>query len=211
MGQRRPQRRGGPAGAAGTGTFRIGDNPEYLNLFLVAWNKAFRREFFLEQAFRYAPGLYEDAPVTYRAMVTAERIGCLDRVGVEYRQRRQGAITKTPGRKHFDIFPQYEGLFAFLDARPELAWARPLLFERALDHILFVLARDERVRPADRREFYREAAPSTGATCRAASPPPDGRRGAEVPAARRGAVRVVRGVHAAAGHGRRQLARRRRG
>ncbi|WP_327355664.1 bifunctional glycosyltransferase/CDP-glycerol:glycerophosphate glycerophosphotransferase [Streptomyces sp. NBC_01304] len=142
---------------AGTDSFRIEDAPEYLNLFLVAWNKAFRREFFLEQGLQYAPGLYEDAPVTYEAMVTAERIGCLNRVGVEYRQRRQGAITKTPGRKHFDIFRQYEGLFAFIEARPELAWAQPLLFERALDHILFALVRPERVMPADRKEFFARA------------------------------------------------------
>ncbi|WP_327355686.1 bifunctional glycosyltransferase/CDP-glycerol:glycerophosphate glycerophosphotransferase [Streptomyces sp. NBC_01304] len=142
----------------GTGTFRIEDDPAYIHLFLVAWNKAFRRDFFLKQGFRFAPGLYEDAPVSYLAMITAERIGCLDRVGVEYRQRRQGAITRTPGRKHFDIFTQYEGLFAFLDGRPEFEWARPLLFERALDHMLFVLACDERVAPADRKEFHRETA-----------------------------------------------------
>jgi CDP-glycerol glycerophosphotransferase len=139
---------------AGTDVFRLEDRPEYVALFLVAWNKAFRREFFLEQGFQYAPGLYEDAPVTHMAMVTAERIGCLNRVGVEYRQRRQGAITKTPGRKHFDIFEQYEGLFAFLAERPELAWARPLLFERAVFHMLFALKRPERVRAGDRKEFF---------------------------------------------------------
>ncbi|MFC7261177.1 bifunctional glycosyltransferase/CDP-glycerol:glycerophosphate glycerophosphotransferase [Streptomyces lutosisoli] len=140
---------------AGTSTFSIRDHPEYLRLFLVAWNKAYRRDFFLGHGFQYQPGLYEDAPVTYQTMVTAERIACLDRVGVEYRQRRQGAITRTPGRRHFEIFEQYEGLFAFLAERPGLDWARPLLFERALDHMLFTLARPERVLRGDRREFYR--------------------------------------------------------
>ncbi|WP_329217844.1 bifunctional glycosyltransferase family 2 protein/CDP-glycerol:glycerophosphate glycerophosphotransferase [Streptomyces sp. NBC_01485] len=140
---------------AGTDTFDLRTNPEYLGLFLVAWNKAYRRDFFLGHGFRYRPGLYEDAPVTYQTMVTAERIACLDRVGVEYRQRRQGAITRTPGRKHFDIFDQYEGLFAFLAERPGLDWARPLLFERALDHMLFTVARPERVLRGDRREFHR--------------------------------------------------------
>ncbi|CAM5444831.1 bifunctional glycosyltransferase/CDP-glycerol:glycerophosphate glycerophosphotransferase [Streptomyces aurantiogriseus] len=140
---------------AGTRTFTIREHPEYLRLFLVAWNKAYRRDFFLRHGFQYRPGLYEDAPVTYQAMVTAERIACLDRVGVEYRQRRQGAITRTPGRRHFDIFEQYEGLFAFLAGRPGLDWARPLLFERALDHMLFTLARPERVLRGDRKAFYR--------------------------------------------------------
>ncbi|MER5579961.1 glycosyltransferase family 2 protein, partial [Streptomyces massasporeus] len=142
--------------AAGLETFGIRESPQYLNLFLVAWNKAYRRSFFQEHGLQYAPGLYEDAPVTYRSMVLADRIACLDRIGVEYRQRRQGAITKTPGRRHFDIFPQYEGLFTFLEQRPDLDWARPLLLERALDHMLFVLAREDRVRPADRGDFYRE-------------------------------------------------------
>ncbi len=41
-----------------------------------------------------------------------------------------GAITRTPGRRHFDIFAQYAGLFAFLDEHPELNGSRPLLFER---------------------------------------------------------------------------------
>jgi CDP-glycerol glycerophosphotransferase (TagB/SpsB family) len=140
---------------AGADTFDIRRSPEYLRLFLVAWNKAYRRDFFLGHGFRYRPGLYEDAPVTYQTMVTAERIACLDRVGVEYRQRRQGAITRTPGRRHFDIFEQYEGLFAFLAERPALDWARPLLFERALDHMLFTVARPERVLRGDRKEFYR--------------------------------------------------------
>ncbi|MEU3616128.1 bifunctional glycosyltransferase family 2 protein/CDP-glycerol:glycerophosphate glycerophosphotransferase [Streptomyces sp. NPDC006872] len=141
---------------AGADTFALRERPEYLHLFLVAWNKAYRRDFFLDHGFQYRPGLYEDAPVTYQTMVTAERIACLDRVGVEYRQRRQGAITRTPGRKHFDIFEQYEGLFAFLAERPGLDWARPLLFERALDHMLFAVARPERVLRGDRRAFYRQ-------------------------------------------------------
>lgn len=156
--------KGGPSQSAelferaGTDVFRLQDRPEYIHLFLVAWNKAFRRAFFQEQGFQYAPGLYEDAPVTQMAMVTAERIGCLNRVGIEYRQRRHGAITKTPGRKHFDIFEQYEGLFAFLDARPELAWSKPMLFERAVHHMLFSLKRSERVRPADRKDFFARTA-----------------------------------------------------
>ncbi len=166
--------------AAGTDTFSIRESPEYLHLFLVAWNKAYKRSFFLKHELRYAPGLYEDAPVTYRSMVLADRIACLERIGVEYRQRRQGAITKTPGRKHFDIFPQYEGLFAFLEGRPDLAWARPLLFERALDHMLFVLAREDRVTPKDRPDFYREIRSFHARHRPAGFTPPEGRRGREM-------------------------------
>ncbi|WP_405505765.1 CDP-glycerol glycerophosphotransferase family protein [Streptomyces purpurascens] len=191
--------------AAGTETFGIRESPQYLNLFLVAWNKAYRRAFLQENGLEYAAGLYEDAPVTYRSMVLADRIACLGRIGVEYRQRRQGSITKTPGRRHFEIFPQYEGLFAFLEQRPDLDWARPPLLERALDHMLFVLAREDRVRPADRGDFYREIRsfhrrhlPEGG------FPEPDGWRGVEmrllasVPYASYAAVRGLRDLRASA-------------
>ncbi|QES41907.1 glycosyl transferase [Streptomyces venezuelae] len=141
--------------SAGTGTFDILGSPQYLHLFLVAWNKAYRRDFFTGHGFTYRKGLYEDAPVTYQALVSARRIGCLDRVCVEYRQRRQGAITRTPGRRHFDIFPQYEALFAYLDAHPEHDAARPLLFERTINHFLTTLPNTERVPAEDRGDFYR--------------------------------------------------------
>ena len=166
--------------AAGQDAFDLRESPQYLHLFLVAWNKAYRRSFFQEHGLRYAPGLYEDAPVTYRSMVLADRIVCLNRVGVEYRQRRQGAITRTPGRRHFDIFPQYEGLFAFLEERPELAWARPPLFERALDHMLFVLAREDRVTAADRPDFYREIRSFHHRHLPEGFTPPEGARGTEM-------------------------------
>ncbi|MEV0322611.1 bifunctional glycosyltransferase family 2 protein/CDP-glycerol:glycerophosphate glycerophosphotransferase [Streptomyces sp. NPDC050658] len=140
---------------AGVDTFDILTSPQYLHLFLVAWNKAYRRDFFVGHGFAYKPGLYEDAPITYQVLVSARRIGCLDRVCVEYRQRRQGAITRTPGRKHFDIFAQYASLFTFLDEHPELDASRPLLFERMINHFLTTLSSPERVLPGDRRDFYR--------------------------------------------------------
>ncbi|MEU8893780.1 bifunctional glycosyltransferase family 2 protein/CDP-glycerol:glycerophosphate glycerophosphotransferase [Streptomyces sp. NPDC048442] len=142
--------------SAGTDTFDIVSSPQYLQLFLVAWNKAYRRDFFTGHGFTYQPGLYEDAPVTYQALMCARRIACLDRVCVEYLQRRRGAITRTPGRRHFDIFTQYAGLFAFLDEHPELDGTRPLLFERMINHFLATMPLGERVLPEDRAAFHRE-------------------------------------------------------
>ncbi|MBO8184722.1 bifunctional glycosyltransferase/CDP-glycerol:glycerophosphate glycerophosphotransferase [Streptomyces spirodelae] len=149
---------GGQLAAVGTQTFTVAENPELLTLFHVAWNKAYRREFYLREGLRFEPGLYEDAPLSNEALVCAESIGCLPRVCVDYRQRHQGAITRSPGRRHFDIFPQYASLFAFLERRPELAAHRPLLFERAVTHLIFCIRRRDRVRPADRRAFFRQAA-----------------------------------------------------
>ncbi|MDI3404412.1 bifunctional glycosyltransferase/CDP-glycerol:glycerophosphate glycerophosphotransferase [Streptomyces cavernicola] len=143
--------------SAGTDTFNVFERPEFLHLFLIACNKAFRREFFLRHAFAFSPGLYEDAPVTYQVMVRAERIACLPRVCFEYRSRA-GAITHTPGREHFDIFDQYGRLFDVLDRSPELEPMRPALFERTINHFLVTLPVCGRVRAEDRPDFYRRIA-----------------------------------------------------
>jgi CDP-glycerol glycerophosphotransferase len=154
----RPSQFGEQLAAAGTRTASVTEDPDLLNLFAVAWNKAFRRDFYLENGLTFLPGLYEDAPFAYEAMITAERIACLGRACVDYRQRYQGAITRSPGRKHFDIFPQYASLFAFLDERPHLDPLRPQLFERMINHFVFCLGRPDRVRPSDRPEYFRKAA-----------------------------------------------------
>ncbi|NGO69087.1 bifunctional glycosyltransferase/CDP-glycerol:glycerophosphate glycerophosphotransferase [Streptomyces boncukensis] len=157
-GERRPSVFGEQLAAPGTRTYTVAERPELLTLFHVAWNKAYRRSFYQREGFAFAPGLYEDAPLTNQAMVCARSIGCLPRVCVSYRQRYQGAITGSPGRRHFGIFRQYASLFAFLDARADLEAHRPLLFERMVSHYLFCLRRGERVRPADRRAYFRLAA-----------------------------------------------------
>ncbi|GAA2636250.1 bifunctional glycosyltransferase/CDP-glycerol:glycerophosphate glycerophosphotransferase [Streptomyces axinellae] len=142
----------------GTRTFTVAERPELLTLFHVAWNKAYRRAFYRREGLGFEPGLYEDAPLSHEAMVCARSIGCLPRVCVDYRQRYQGAITRSPGREHFDIFPQYASLFAFVARRPELAAHRAVLFERMVSHLVFCLRRRDRVRPADRRAYFRQAA-----------------------------------------------------
>ncbi|AXK36356.1 CDP-glycerol:glycerophosphate glycerophosphotransferase [Streptomyces armeniacus] len=144
--------------STGTRAESVFENPELLRLFAVAWNKAYRREFYQEHELSFEPGLYEDAPLAYEAMISAETIGCLSRPCVIYRQRPQGAITRSPGKKHFDIFPQYESLFAFIDKRPHLDSLRPLLFERMISHYGFCIQRPDRVHPHDRRKYFRIAA-----------------------------------------------------
>ncbi|MGP4001854.1 bifunctional glycosyltransferase/CDP-glycerol:glycerophosphate glycerophosphotransferase, partial [Streptomyces sp. 8N706] len=143
---------------AGEEVFRPADRTEFFRMFAVVWNRAFRRDFFTGNGFRYTDGLYEDALMVYTTMLTAERVACLPHVCVEYRQRRQGNSMQTPGRKHFTIFEQYQRLFDFLDSRPDLDRLRPMMFERMVSHFLFTFARTSRVVPADRPEFFRRAA-----------------------------------------------------
>ena len=141
----------------GPAPFRLEDRPGLLNLLMVAWNKAYRREFVERGGFAFPPGYYEDTPWTFPVLMTAESITTLDRVCVHYRQRRQGNILGTTSRKHFDLFEQYDRVFAFLDARPELARWRPMLFRRMVDHLTKVFARRDRLPRGSRAEFLRRA------------------------------------------------------
>ncbi|MBA0052928.1 CDP-glycerol:glycerophosphate glycerophosphotransferase [Streptomyces sp. AJS327] len=143
--------------AAGDDVFTALERPAYLGLFAVVWNRVYRREFYAGHGFTFTDGLYEDALMVYRTMLTAETIACLEHVCVEYRQRRQGNSMRTPGRKHFVIFEQYARLFDFLNERPQLEPVRGLLFERMVSHFLFTLVREDRIPPADRSEFFARA------------------------------------------------------
>ncbi|MET8227941.1 bifunctional glycosyltransferase family 2 protein/CDP-glycerol:glycerophosphate glycerophosphotransferase [Streptomyces sp. NPDC005301] len=141
----------------GPAPFRLEDRPGLLTMLMVVWNKAYRRDFVERAGLTFPPGLYEDTPWTYPALMSAETIATLDRVCVHYRQRRRGSILGTPGRGHFDVFDQYDRVFAYLDAHPELAHWRPLLFRRMVDHIATVFTRRGRLPRGSRAEFLRRA------------------------------------------------------
>ncbi|MDF3147938.1 glycosyltransferase family 2 protein, partial [Streptomyces sp. T21Q-yed] len=141
----------------GPAPFRLADRPGLLRLLMVAWNKAYRREFVEQEGFAFPSGYYEDTPWTYPVLMTAESIATLDRVCVHYRQRRRGGILGTVSPRHFDIFEQYDRVFAYVDQHPELACWRPLLFRRMVDHLVVVFARRDRLPRRSRAQFLRTA------------------------------------------------------
>ncbi len=141
----------------GPAPFRLADRPGLLNLLMVAWNKAYRREFVRRAGLAFPPGYYEDTPWTYPALMTAESIATLDRVCVHYRQRRAGCILRTTSDRHFDVFDQYDRVFAFLDGRPDLERWRPVLFRRMVDHLVTVYTRRDRLPRGARAAFLRRA------------------------------------------------------
>ncbi|MEU3983678.1 bifunctional glycosyltransferase family 2 protein/CDP-glycerol:glycerophosphate glycerophosphotransferase [Streptomyces sp. NPDC026672] len=145
-----------PLTEAGPAPFRLADRPELLRVLMVAWNKTYRREFLERERFTFPPGYYEDTPWTYPVLLTAETIATLDRVCVHYRQRR-GSILDTTGRGHFDVFEQYDRVFAYVDARPHLAEWRPVLYTRMVDHFCTVFTRPGRLPRDSRAEFLRRA------------------------------------------------------
>ncbi|MFG2519000.1 CDP-glycerol glycerophosphotransferase family protein [Streptomyces sp. NPDC048527] len=142
----------------GPAPFTLADRPEILQLLMVVWNKAYRRAFVEEQGFAFPPGYYEDTPWTYPVLMSARTIVTLDRVCVHYRQRRRGNILGTTSPEHFDVFDQYDRVFAFLDAHLELAavW-RPLLFRRMVEHFATVFTHPDRLPRGTRPDFLRKA------------------------------------------------------
>ncbi|MFJ8030200.1 CDP-glycerol glycerophosphotransferase family protein [Streptomyces sp. NPDC096032] len=141
----------------GPAPFRLADRPGLLRVLMVAWNKAYRREFVEAQGFAFPPGYYEDTPWTFPVLMTAESIATLDRVCVHYRQRRQGNILGTTSRRHFDLFEQYDRVFAFVDEHPELAAWRPELFRRMIDHYAVVFTKRGRLPRGSHGDFLRLA------------------------------------------------------
>ncbi|MFJ6565817.1 CDP-glycerol:glycerophosphate glycerophosphotransferase [Streptomyces sp. NPDC091292] len=121
----------------------------------AAWNRTVRRAFWTAHALRFADHApYEDIVPVHRAVLLAgERVAVLDRVCVRWRQRRGGSVSTTPGRAHFALFERYETLLTGVGAGD-----RARLFPYLADRLLAVLGDTGRVRPADRRDFFREAA-----------------------------------------------------
>ncbi|MFF4588920.1 CDP-glycerol glycerophosphotransferase family protein [Streptomyces sp. NPDC001388] len=161
---------------AGDGTFTAAERPEILDLLMVVWNKVYRRAFVEANGFAFPPGYYEDTPWTFPVMLSAERIATLDRICLNYRQRRQGNILSTTSRKHFDIHDQYERVFAFVDSRPALADWRPFLHRKMGEHCLDILAKPDRLPPSDKGEFFRRTAEMFRAHKPAGEPVPAGLR-----------------------------------
>ncbi|WP_067821296.1 bifunctional glycosyltransferase/CDP-glycerol:glycerophosphate glycerophosphotransferase [Actinomadura kijaniata] len=137
--------------------FTAADRQSVLRLMMTAWNRAIRRDFLLGLGLRFSHGYYEDVNVTYPVLMAAEKISLLDQVCYIYRQRRQGAITRTASTKHFDAFAQYDRIFAFMDSMgPEADRFRPMMFDRTIWHLLVILERGDRVPPAERARFFAE-------------------------------------------------------
>jgi CDP-glycerol glycerophosphotransferase (TagB/SpsB family) len=175
----------------------LADRPELLTLPAAVWDKVCRRDFLLATGLRFAPGCYAEVSWSYPALLTAQSLTVLDRVCVERRVHRLGAASCTPGHHHFDVFAQYEQLFALLDRRaarerPEDGWARwRAALYRGMTQRLSTVYRTPGLLPADcRAEFFRRAS----ALCRRCG---DGAPGTAAPMALR-EVREVREVREAA-------------
>lgn len=139
----------------GAEVFGVRDQPKILRLLHTAWNKVVRREFLVDLGLRFGPGWYEDVSFTFPLLMKASRVTVLERVCVNYRQRRTGAITRTKGERHFEVFPHWHRVFELMDGwGAEVDDLRPLMFERMIWHYLSVLGHHTRVPKQLRRKFF---------------------------------------------------------
>jgi CDP-glycerol glycerophosphotransferase len=137
----------------------LADHPALIHLTMTAWSKVFRRDFLagLGVSFGSAgPAPHEDVPVSTLALLTAGRIGVLDRVCYRYRRSRRGSYLAAVSDATFNIFGSYEQVFNYLAERTELrAPVTPAVyaavFERAIWHYTTLIPLVPRRR---RREFF---------------------------------------------------------
>jgi CDP-glycerol glycerophosphotransferase len=141
--------------AAAPETFTMESWPRINEVLHVAWNRVVRRDLLIRLGFEFEQGWYEDVSFTFPVMAAAQRITGLPRTLVHYRQRRTGAITKTAGDRHFEIFDHWGHAMALVDQyAPNAEALRPLIFARMIWHYLTVLRNPVRVSRKSRRRFF---------------------------------------------------------
>ncbi len=152
-----------PSGAAqylrGPETGTLADHPALIHMTMTAWSKVFRRDFLAGLGITFGssgPAPHEDVPVTTMALLTAGRIGVLDRVCYRYRRARCGSYLAGVSAANFNIFASYQRIFDYLSERNEArAPVTPpvyaAVFERAIWHYTTLLPLVPRRR---RREFF---------------------------------------------------------
>jgi len=140
-----------------TGT--LADHPALIHLTMTAWSKVFRRDFLAGLGISFGssgPAPHEDVPVTTMALLTAQRIGVLDRVCYRYRRARRGSFLAAASAANFNIFRSYQQIFDYFSERtkaraPVTPPVYAAVFERAIWHYTTLLPLVPRRR---RREFF---------------------------------------------------------
>jgi glycosyltransferase involved in cell wall biosynthesis len=137
----------------------LDDRPELFSLQHTAWNKIVRREFLERIGLRFFSGWYEDYPFSHPVLMAADRIAVLPRVCYLYRQRDDGAITRTVSARHSEAFEQYDRLFALVDTwGAEHRRFKPQLFGMMINHLLVIAGNRSRVPGDERRAFFHRIA-----------------------------------------------------
>jgi CDP-glycerol glycerophosphotransferase len=125
----------------------LAESPGLINLTMTVWSKVFRRGF---PGVRFGPGIHEDVPVSAIALLTASRIGVLNRVCYRYRRDRRDSFMAVTSERHVAIFSSYRQIFSEQAVVPPV---RAAVFERAIWHYTTVFPLVPR---SMRHEFFRQ-------------------------------------------------------
>jgi len=143
------------------GTFMPQEHRRLFNLLPIACNKAYRREFLLNLGVQFPAGLYEDVSFTYTVLLNARRAVSLNRVVLIYRQRRSGGnILGTPSPRHFDIFEQYDRVFAEASRVQVSDAIRKHLYDIMINHYVTIIRHRGRIAKSERKRFFASASVS---------------------------------------------------
>ena len=156
----------------------LSEVPDLLKIINIATNKAYRRVFLEENDLWFPSGYYEDVPFTYPAFCLAESISLLDRVCYAYRQRRTGSILLSTDSRHFELLKQFETALERFQTEVKLRPWLPVVWERAANHIVAVLAKGEQRLPRElRKQFFMDASDLLNRHAPSVVPYPPGNHG----------------------------------
>ena len=151
------ERRPGPhlellASIAETGPVTLDQRPELVQVVPNLWSKLFRREFLRTLGVRFGPGVPGELAVTWPALLSADRIAATQVESYIRRTPPNAIRDEHVEGSPFDVFAQYEQVFAFIDSRPGLPRARAQLVAPAmLRHEISLM---KRVPEPERRAFF---------------------------------------------------------
>jgi CDP-glycerol glycerophosphotransferase len=154
---------GGAKYLTGPALTTLADHPGLIHLTMTAWSKVFRRDFLAGLGISFGssgPAPHEDVPVTTVALLSAGKIGVLNRVCYRYRRARRGSFLAAASDGNFNIFRSYQQIFNLFPERslvspPATPDVRAAIFERAIWHYTTLLPLVPRRR---RREFFHQMA-----------------------------------------------------
>jgi glycosyltransferase involved in cell wall biosynthesis len=138
------------------GSTTVARRPGLLRAHLTAGNTVVRRSLLVETGLSFPPGRYADLPYGYPLLLASRRTQVLNRVCYHYRSRPGTAVTRTASERQFEVFTQYDRLFARL--RPDDEAYRPILCELMVTRLLGLLGSPGRVAASHRRAFFQEIA-----------------------------------------------------
>jgi CDP-glycerol glycerophosphotransferase len=155
-------RRPGPqrkllASVAEAGVVSLDRRPDLAALAPQEWNKVFRREFLVELGVRFRSGGHGELAVTWPALLAARRIAALEAEGYIHEEPPNAVRDSWVKGSPFDVFDQYEAVYAFADSLAGLGERRRLLLPAMLRHQLYLL---DFVPPEQRRAFFRRMSES---------------------------------------------------